>query len=121
MIFHYLCNYSIFLLFLSCCFALQQFVGAVSDTEQLDFICALIRDGVESFQTPRLAAMLYFDKPEKARLAVHYIIQKIIDLSLGTQDVTVSKKERDKDLQVYFISNSPERCWSYILCELIVM
>jgi hypothetical protein len=79
--------------------AFSQFLGGVSDQEQLDFICSLFRDGVEPHQAPRLAVMLYFDKPDKAKNAVFHIVQKIVDLSYAMEGSLPSKKERDRELQ----------------------
>ncbi|OQV12153.1 Ubiquitin carboxyl-terminal hydrolase 34 [Hypsibius exemplaris] len=80
---------------------IEEYLGGLTDQEQLDFICNLFRDGVEPQQAPRLAAMLYFGKPEKGSCAVRHIVQKIVDLSTGqSEGIGLSKKERDRESQI---------------------
>ena len=81
-----------------------QLLAPLSDNDQMEFLCNLFRDGVELANTPRLAVMLYFDKPDKARILVFFIVQKIIDMSCSQQENgsggLLSKKERDREAQI---------------------
>lgn len=81
-------------------------MGGTSDQEQLEFLGNLVRDGIDPMNTPRLAAVLFFDKPEKARSAIHYLLQKALDLFVPPPEPISAKKERDNDVQLVAYLNA---------------